>query len=109
MASRKAPKKFNEKVDKKTQEEQVIQSELNSPYNLLIPGIDCKFAYLRDPLSLKIQHFEIKKEEFYSKVEYLVGIGLGPKLRKDFAHFAETIDPNWGKVANDLVSKGIEF
>jgi len=47
MATRKA----TVKVDKKTEQEQLIQGAINGNYSLLIPCKGAEFVYVRNPLT----------------------------------------------------------
>lgn len=105
MASKKTPKKFVEKADKKTEEQQIIQATINSNYSLLIPCNDCAFIYVRNPLTQKIKHFDVKSEAFISFVTELFNIGLGEKITKDFEQLAQDIDPRWTDVSNLILSR----
>ncbi len=102
MASKKAPKKFVEKKDAKTELQLSIQAAINSNYSLLIPCVDGNFVYVRNPIAGKTRHFETSKQEFVDYVKELTGIGLGEKLEKDFKDLVEKDSKSWLKVVNLL-------
>lgn len=62
MATRKVPKKFEAKKDAKTEAQLLIQATVNSTYSLLIPCKSEEFIYVRNPVTGKISHFEIKNQ-----------------------------------------------
>ncbi len=102
MASKKAPKKFVEKKDAKTELQLSIQAAINSNYSLLIPCVDGNFVYIRNPIAGKTRHFETNKQEFIDYVKELIEIGLGEKLEKDFNDLVEKDSKSWSKVMNIL-------
>ena len=102
MASKKAPKKFVEKKDAKTELQMSIQAAINSNYSLLIPCVDGNFVYVRNPIAGTVKHFETNKQEFVDYVRELTGIGLGEKLEKDFNDLVKKDNKSWSKVMNVL-------
>ena len=76
MATRKA----TVKVDKKTEQEQLIQGAINGNYSLLIPCKNAEFVYVRNPLTGKIAHFQTNKPEFVAYVKELADLGLNDKI-----------------------------
>lgn len=104
MATKKAPKKFVEKKDVKTEQQLMIQAAINSSYSLLIPCVDCKFMYVRNPITGQLKHFETNKKEFVSFVKELTALGLAEKVEKDFIDLSEKND-HWTKVLNYLKSQ----
>ena len=102
MATKKAPKKFVEKKDAKTELQMSIQAAINSNYSLLIPCVDGNFVYVRNPIAGKTRHFETSKQEFVNYVKELTSIGLGEKLEKDFKDLVEKDSKSWLKVVNLL-------
>ena len=98
MATRKAAVK----VDKKTEQEQLIQGAINGNYSLLIPCKGAKFVYVRNPLTGKISHFETNKPEFVSCIKELAELGLNDKLEKDFYDLGALNDEKWLQVLDFL-------
>jgi hypothetical protein len=97
-----ATKKATVKVDKKTEQEQLIQGAINGNYSLLIPCKDAQFVYVRNPLTGKIAHFETNKPEFVSYVKELADLGLNDKLEKDFIDLGALNDERWLQVLDFL-------
>ncbi len=102
MASKKAPKKFVEKKDAKTELQMSIQAAINSNYSLLIPCMDANFVYVRNPIAGKTRHFETNKQEFVDYIKELTEIGLGEKLEKDFNELVVKNSEHWNKVVKFL-------
>ena len=102
MASKKAPKKFVEKKDAKTELQMSIQAAINSNYSLLIPCVDGNFVYVRNPIAGKTKHFETNKQEFVDYIKELTEIGLGGKLEKDFNELVAKDSEHWTKVVKFL-------
>lgn len=107
MASRKAPKKFTEKMDKKTIEEQTVQATMNSQYSLFIPCQTGKTMYVRNPVTQKIRHLDVTKDSFKESITELVNLGLEVKIRKDFQELVEAVDESWADVLAQLETDGI--
>ena len=98
MATRKAAVK----VDKRTEQEQLIQGAINGNYSLLIPCKDAQFVYVRNPITGKISHFETNKPEFVSCIKELADLGLNDKLEKDFIDLGALNDMKWLQVLDFL-------
>jgi hypothetical protein len=98
MATRKAAVK----VDKRTEQEQLIQGAINGSYSLLIPCKDAQFVYVRNPITGKISHFETNKPEFVSYIKELADLGLNDKLEKDFIDLGALNDMKWLQVLDFL-------
>ena len=106
MATRKA----TVKVDKKTEQEQLIQGAINGNYSLLIPCKGAEFVYVRNPLTGKITHFQTNKPEFVSCIEELADLGLHDKLESDFYDLGALNDQKWLQVLDFLrVENALEF
>ena len=103
MAINKAPKKFAEKKDSKTEQQLLIQSAITSHYSLLTPLAGCKHIYVKNPLNAQIKHFSVKDNNFVDYVKELSLLGLGSKLEKDFAELISK-DDNWKEVYDFLVN-----
>lgn len=101
MATKKAPKKFVEKKDVKTEQQTMIQAAINSNYSLLIPCVDCNFLYVRNPITNDIKHFQSNSLELVACIKELTGLGLGSKVEKDFIDLS-TKNNSWLKVLNFL-------
>ena len=97
-----ATKKAAVKLDKKTEQEQLIQGAINGNYSLLIPCKDAKFVYVRNPLTGKIAHFETNKPEFVSYIKELADLGLNDKLESDFLELGANKDMQWLQVLDFL-------
>lgn len=98
MATRKA----TVRVDKKTEQEQLIQGAINGNYSLLIPCKNAEFVYVRNPLTGKIAHFQTNKPEFVAYVKELADLGLNDKLEKDFIDLGALNDEKWLQVLDFL-------
>jgi hypothetical protein len=106
MATRKA----TVKVDKKTEQEQLIQGAINGNYSLLIPCKGAEFVYVRNPLTGKITHFQTNKPEFVSCIKELADLGLHDKLESDFYDLGALNDQKWLQVLDFLrVENALEF
>ena len=103
MATKKAPKKFVEKKDAKTELQMSIQAAINSNYSLLIPCVDGNFVYVRNPIAGKTRHFQTTTQEFVDYIKELTEIGLGEKLEKDFNDLVDKNSKQWSKVLNLLI------
>ena len=101
MATNKAPKKFVEKKDVKTEQQLLIQATINSNYSLLIPCYDGNFIYVRNPITSQIKHFQTNSSELVSYIKELAVLGLGNKIEKDFNDL-ESKDTNWSSVVSLL-------
>jgi hypothetical protein len=102
MATRKVPKYLEAKKDAKTEAQLLIQATVNSTYSLLIPCKSEEFIYVRNPVTGKISHFEIKKPNFLECIKELTTLGLGEKLEKDFEDLVHNNNSNWVKVLDQL-------
>lgn len=98
MATRKAAVK----VDKRTEQEQLIQAAINGNYSLLIPCKGAEFVYVRNPITGKISHFQTNKPEFVSCIKELAELGLNDKLEKDFIDLGALNDEKWLQVLDFL-------
>ena len=101
MATKKAPKKFTEKKDVKSEQQLLIQAAINSSYSLLIPCADCNFLYVRNPITNDIKHFQSNSVELVGFIKELTGLGLGSKIEKDFIDLSSK-NNSWSKVLNFL-------
>jgi hypothetical protein len=97
-----ATKKAAVKLDKKTEQEQLIQGAINGNYSLLIPCKGAQFVYVRNPITGKIAHFETNKPEFVSCVKELADLGLNDKLEKDLLDLGALSDEKWLQVLDFL-------
>jgi hypothetical protein len=59
-------------------------------------------GYVRNPVTGKISHFEIKKPNFLECIKELTTLGLGEKLEKDFEDLVHNNNSNWIKVLDYL-------
>ena len=98
MATRKAAVK----VDKRTEQEQLIQGAINGNYSLLIPCKGAEFVYVRNPITGKISHLQTNKPEFVSCIKELAELGLNDKLEKDFIDLGALNDEKWLQVLDFL-------
>jgi hypothetical protein len=98
-------KKTAVKVDKKTEQEQLIQGAINGNYSLLIPCKGAEFIYVRNPLTGRIAHFQTDSPEFTSYVKELADLGLNDKLESDFLDLSNNNDTKWLKVLDFLRSE----
>jgi len=103
MATKKAPKKFTEKKDVKSEQQLLIQAAINSNYSLLIPCVDCNFLYVRNPVTNDIKHFQSNSIALVTYVKELASLGLSSKIEKDFVDLSIK-NNNWSKVLNFLKS-----
>ena len=105
-----ATKKATVKVDKKTEQEQLIQGAINGNYSLLIPCKGAEFVYVRNPLTGKITHFQTNKPEFVSCIKELAELGLNDKLEKDLYDLGALNNEKWLQVLDFLrVENALEF
>ena len=105
-----ATKKATVKVDKKTEQEQLIQGAINGNYSLLIPCKGAQFVYVRNPITGKIAHFETNKPEFVSCVKELADLGLNDKLESDLLDLGANNNIEWLQVLDFLrVQEALAF
>lgn len=83
MVAKKAPKKFTEKKDTKSEQQLAIQSANTSSYSLLTPLEVGKYVYVKNPLDSTMKHFSTKDQKFVDYIKELTALGLGSKLKKD--------------------------
>jgi len=105
MATKKAPKKFTDKKDVKTEIQQLIQAAVNGTSSLLIPCKGAEFLYIRNPITNTIKHFDCNDINLTSYVKELSKIGLGGKLLKDFKALISDVDNKWESLLDDLEFK----
>jgi hypothetical protein len=98
-------KKFTEKSDKKTEEQQLIQATINSQYSLLIPKINAEYVAVRNPLDTTSKNFSTKSNDLVEFLKKLSSLGFAEKLIKDFEELKK-IDSKWEDVINNLQSQG---
>jgi len=103
MATKKAPKKFTEKKDVRSEQQLLIQAAINSNYSLLIPCADCNFLYVRNPVTNDIKHFQSNSIALVTYVKELASLGLSSKIEKDFVDLSIK-NNSWSKVLNFLKS-----
>lgn len=98
-----APKKYKAAVvDDRKPEEIAIQSAINSAYNVIVPMVDAKYAYIKHPILQKTLHFSTDSDGFFSTILELSQKGLREKLRSEITNFAENIDIKWFDVLERL-------
>jgi hypothetical protein len=90
------------RVDKRSEKEILIQSAANSNYSLLMPCVDQKFVYVRNPLTNETKHFETDKPEFVAYIKELADLGLNDKLESDFLELGANNNMGWLKVLDFL-------
>lgn len=107
MATKKAPKKFVEKKDAKTELQLTIQAALNSSYSLFIPCQDGNYVYVKNPVAGTTRHFQTNKQDFIDHIKLLVEIGLVEKIEKDIKELVEKNPKDWEKVLNLLQKENV--
>ncbi len=90
------------RIDKRSEKEIAIQSAANSNYSLLMPCVDQKFVYVRNPLTNETKHFETDKPEFVAYIKELADLGLNDKLESDFLELGADNNIGWLKVLDFL-------
>jgi hypothetical protein len=101
----KKQKKYTEKADKKTEQEQLIQATINSNYSLLIPKINAEYVSVRNPLDATIKSFAVNSSGLVDHLKMLCGLGLTQKLMNDFIELRQ-FDSKWEDVMNNLQDRG---
>ena len=105
MASKKVVR-----TDKRSEKEILIQGAINANYSLLMPCVDQKFVYVRNPLTNETKHFQTDKPEFVAYIKELAELGLNDKLESDFLDLGANINMGWLKVLDFLrVEKALVF
>lgn len=105
MASKKVVR-----TDKRSEKEILIQGAINSNYSLLMPCVDQKFVYVRNPLTNETKHFQTDKPEFVAYIKELADLGLNDKLESDFLDLGANNNMGWLKVLDFLrVEKALMF
>ena len=98
------------RVDKRSEKEILIQGAINANYSLLMPCVDQKFVYVRNPLTNETKHFETDKPEFVAYIKELAELGLNDKLESDFLDLGANNNMGWLKVLDFLrVEKALMF
>jgi hypothetical protein len=97
MASKKIAR-----TDKRSEKEILIQGAINANYSLLMPCVDQKFVYVRNPLTNETKHFETDKPEFVAYIKELADLGLNDKLESDFLELGANNNMGWLKVLDFL-------
>ena len=90
------------RVDKRSEKEILIQNAINGNYSLLMPCVDQKFVYVRNPLTNETKHFETDKPEFVAYIKELADLGLNDKLESDFLELGANNNMGWLKVLDFL-------
>jgi len=90
------------RTDKRSEKEILIQSAINANYSLLMPCVDQKFVYVRNPLTNETKHFETDKPEFVAYIKELADLGLNDKLESDFLELGANNNMGWLKVLDFL-------
>ena len=90
------------RVDKRSEKEILIQGAINANYSLLMPCVDQKFVYVRNPLTNETKHFETDKPEFVAYIKELAELGLNDKLESDFLDLGANNNMGWLKVLDFL-------
>jgi hypothetical protein len=98
------------RTDKRSEKEILIQGAINANYSLLMPCVDQKFVYVRNPLTNETKHFETDKPEFVAYIKELADLGLNDKLESDFLELGANNNMGWLKVLDFLrVEKALMF
>ena len=90
------------RVDKRSEKEILIQNAINGNYSLLMPCVDQKFVYVRNPLTNETKHFQTDKPEFVAYIKELADLGLNDKLESDFLELGANNNMGWLKVLDFL-------
>ena len=90
------------RTDKRSEKEILIQGAINANYSLLMPCVDQKFVYVRNPLTNETKHFETDKPEFVAYIKELADLGLNDKLESDFLELGANNNIGWLKVLDFL-------
>ena len=90
------------RTDKRSEKEILIQGAINANYSLLMPCVDQKFVYVRNPLTNETKHFETDKPEFVAYIKELADLGLNDKLESDFLELGANNNMGWLKVLDFL-------
>jgi len=97
MAQRKPAGSTGKKTERK--EQSAAQAALTSPYNTMIPLFEAAHVYVAHPTSRKLVHVSTSSAAFLDLMKELFDLGVGPRLVREFAEFAERIDARWEAVA----------
>jgi len=90
----KKQKKAEQKKDSKSELELIVQSAINSSYNLIIPVVDESIIHIKDPVDKKLVKLKLDSPEYFALLDTLVSYGLTPKLDKDF-EWVQQYNPNY--------------
>jgi len=88
--------------DNRTPEEIAIQNAINSQYNLCTPLFNAENVRITDPVTRRDSTYKVGSADLQDRLITLVGIGLGPKLQKEFAQFESEISPKWAEASRQL-------
>lgn len=88
--------------DTRTPEEIAIQNAMNSSYNLCTPLFNAENVRITDPVTRRDSTYKVGSADLQDRLVVLVGLGLGPKLKKEFAQFESDISPKWAEASSQL-------
>jgi hypothetical protein len=97
----KGTKKFVEKKDKKTEDQLMIQSVMNSSYSLFIPYWNAEFIGVTHPLTKNTHRFSTNSAKLVEFLNELSDLGLGSKIEKDFIDLFK-YDQKWIAIWNNV-------
>jgi hypothetical protein len=69
-----------------------VNAALTSPYNTLIPLGDATGLWVKHPTAHTTFRVEVGSEKYFTVMQELVELGLGVRLRREFAEFAAKND-----------------
>lgn len=88
--------------DTRTPDEIAIQAAMNSHYNLCTPLFNAENVRITDPVTRRDSVYRVGSADLQARLNALVGIGLGPKLEKEFAEFEANISSKWSEASRQL-------
>lgn len=100
----KGSKKFVDKKDKKSEDDQQIQAVINSNYSIFIPYWNAEHIGVIHPLTRENHRFKATSDDLVSFLKELIGMGMEAKIAKDFQDLSR-IDSRWEGVWNSVSVK----
>jgi hypothetical protein len=95
------PKRSNAKKAVR-KERNVVLTTLASPYNIMKPILDAKYAWVTHPVTRDIRHLATDSQEFLDLIAEFYELGIGERIERELSEFASNIDPAWGEVASRI-------
>lgn len=84
-----------------------VQAAITGDTNVMYPIVGAAGAYVRHPLKGTTPNLRTDRPEFAEMLAELAGLGMGERLKRELAEFAEKYDARWAEILADLVEKNV--